>query len=206
VLLAVSQIHPVYNPRYVTFGLPALALLVAAGLSWLARVTVRSRLAQIDIRLAWAPTILTIVLIGALLARPQWAVRQPNSRPDDLGKLAAIIAVNERSGDAVFFVPSKLRASAYADPAAWARLRDVALARSPAASASLAGAQLSPAVLAQRFSGVGRVWLVTRHNVLRRKVRLSQTGQAELSLTGTRDLIGRWRVHSTVLRLYSRTS
>ena len=37
VLLAVSQIHPVFNGRYVAFSVPALALLLAAGPSWLAR-------------------------------------------------------------------------------------------------------------------------------------------------------------------------
>jgi mannosyltransferase len=206
VLVAVSQIHPVYDARYVAFSLPALALLAATGLSWLAQITARSPLAQLDGRLAWTPAILIIFLMGVLLARPQEAVRQPNSRPDNLGKVAAIIAMNERPGDAVFFVPSRLRATTYADPAVWARLRDVALARPPAASASLAGTQVSPASLAQLLTGVGQVWLVMSRKVVRGKVRLSPMSQAELSFIGTMRLAGQWRVHSTVLRLYSRTA
>jgi mannosyltransferase len=204
VLLTVSQLHPVYDVRYVTFSLPALALLVAAGLSWLARVAARSPLAQIDTRLAWAPAILIIALIGALLVAPQWAVRQPNSRHGS-SKVAAIIAVNERPGDAVLYVPSRQRAMTYADPAVWARLRDIALARSPAASASLAGTQVSPTVLSQRFSGVGRVWLVTQRSVPN-KVLHRQITQTELTLVGTMHLIGQWRVRSTVLRLYARVA
>jgi mannosyltransferase len=204
VLFAVSQIHPVYSPRYVTFSLPALALLVAAGLSWLARVAARSPLAQIDTRLAWTPAILIIALMGALLVGPQWAVRQPNSRHGS-SNVAAVIAVNQRPGDAVLYVPSRQRAMTYADPAVWARLRDIALARSPAASASLAGTQVPPAVLAQRFSGVGRVWLVTRRSVPN-KVLHRRITQTELTLVGTMHLIGQWRVRSIVLRLYSRAA
>ena len=38
VMLAVSRFKPVYDERYVLFCQPALALLCAAGLAWLARV------------------------------------------------------------------------------------------------------------------------------------------------------------------------
>jgi mannosyltransferase len=198
VLLAVSQVHPFYSPRYVVFSLPALALLVAAGLSWLAQVTAGSSLAKIGPTLAWAPSILILILIGTLLFRPQWTVRLPNSRHGN-SKVAAIIAANERSGDAVFYIPSRLRATKYPYTAVWARLRDIALARSPAASGSLAGTQVSPALLAQRFTAIDRVWLVTQ-----RKVNLSPTSRAERRLAGTLRLIGQWRVQSIVLRLYSR--
>ncbi|HEU5421166.1 MAG TPA: hypothetical protein VFV41_26010 [Streptosporangiaceae bacterium] len=206
VLLVVSQSHPVYNARYVAFSLPALALLVAAGLSWLARVAARSRLAGTHTRLAWAPAILVFVLLAVLLVRPQWAVRRPDSRVDNLGKVAAVVAEHERPGDAVLFVPSRLRAMTYADPAVWARLRDVALARSPAASASLAGLPVSPASLTQRLTGARRVWLVLSGKVVQGQVRLSGMSQAELRPTGTMHLVAQWRVHSTVLRLYSRTA
>jgi hypothetical protein len=157
-------------------------------------------LANTGTALAWAPSILIIVLIGALLVRPQWTVRMPSSRQGD-GKVAAIITVNERPGDAVFYIPSRLRAIKYPYTAVWGRLRDIALARSPAASASLAGTQVSPALLAQRFTKVDRVWLITW-----RRAYLSRTSQAELRLVGTMHLIGQWRVHSTVLRLYSKAA
>jgi mannosyltransferase len=204
VLLAVSQIHPVYDARYVAFSLPALALLVAAGLSWLARAAARSPLAQAGARLAWAPAILIIILVGALLVRPQWAVRQPHSRQDN-SKVAAIIAANERPGDAILYIPSRLRATKYPYTAVWARLRDIALARSPAASANLAGTQVSPAVLTQRFRGVDRAWLVTQRSVPHEALHRRKT-QAELRLVGTMHLIGQWQVGPTVLRLYSRTT
>ena len=43
ILLAVSLVKPVYVERYVVFGQPALALLSAAGLVWLARLVAGSR-------------------------------------------------------------------------------------------------------------------------------------------------------------------
>ena len=62
------------------------------------------------------------------------------------------------------------------------------------------------AVLVQRFSGVDRAWLVMSRKAVRGKMLLSQMSQAVLSLTGTMHLIRQWQVHSTVLRLYSRTA
>jgi mannosyltransferase len=118
-------------------------------------------------------------------------------RSDNLREVTAIIAVNERPGDAVFYIPP--RATRYADAAVWARLRDIALARSPAASASLAGTQVSPALLMQRFASVSRVWLITGETAS-----YSPTSRAELRMIGAIDLIGRWRVHWTVLSLYAK--
>jgi mannosyltransferase len=198
-LLTVSEIHPLFNGRYVVFSMPALTLLLAAGLSWLARVTARSPLATINTTLAWLPSILIIALIGALLSGPQRTVRLPGARPDNLRQVTAIIAAHERPGDAVLYVPSKVRAIKYADVAVWARLRDIALARSPAASASLAGTQVSPALLTQRFTSVSRVWIITWDTPSH-----PPTSQAELRLIRAMRLIGRWRVHSTVLSLYSK--
>ena len=43
ILLGISQIHPLYNFRYVVFCLPAVALLGADGLSWLAWFTAALR-------------------------------------------------------------------------------------------------------------------------------------------------------------------
>jgi len=62
------------------------------------------------------------------------------------------------------------------------------------------------AVLVQRFSGVDRAWLVMSRKAVRGKMLLSQMSQAVLRLTGTMHLIRQWQVHSTVLRLYSRTA
>ena len=200
-LLAVSQIHPVYNGRYVAFSVPALALLLAAGLSWLAKVAARSPLATINAALAWLPSILIIVLIGALLSGPQRTIRLPGSRPDNLRQVTAIIAAHERPGDAVLYVPSKVRTIKYADVAVWGRLRDIALARSPAASATLAGIQASPALLAQRFTTVSRVWIITWDTPSH-----PPTSPAELRLVRAMHLIGRWQVHSIVLRLYSKVA
>jgi len=50
ILLVVSAVKPVYVERYVVFCQPALALLCAAGLAWLARLIARCALARAESR------------------------------------------------------------------------------------------------------------------------------------------------------------
>jgi hypothetical protein len=45
-LLAVSLVRPVYVERYVVFGQPALALLSAAGVAWLAGLVAASQVGR----------------------------------------------------------------------------------------------------------------------------------------------------------------
>jgi mannosyltransferase len=202
ILLAVSVVKPVYVERYVVFCQPALALLCAAGLAWLARLVAVSRPGRRTPALAWAAPAVILAVIAALLAGPQRTVRLTSARPDNLRGVSAVVAANEHPGDAVFYLPSEARVVSMAYPAPFRKLRDLALRQSPVASDSLTGTQVSAPVLAKRFAGVHRVWLVQWADQL--SVRPgTKTGREELALVSSMHLIHRWTVHSVVLSLYA---
>ncbi len=202
ILLAASAVKPVYVERYVVFCQPALALLCAAGLAWLARLVAVSRAGRRSPALAWAAPVVVLAVLAALLAGPQRAVRLTSARPDNLRGVSAVVAANERPGDAVFYLPSEARVVSMGYPAPFRRLRDLALKKSPVASDSLTGTQVWAPVLAKRFAGVHRVWLVQWAGQL--PVRPStKVGREELVLVRGMHLVHRWTVQSVVLSLYA---
>lgn len=203
ILLAASQAHPLYTGRYVEFSQPALALLCAAGLSWLAGMT--ARLAHLSLAgpAAWLPSAAIMAILAVLLAGPQQAVRLPGSRVDNLHHASAVLAAHELPGDAVLYLPSSRRILSVSYPGPWWRLRDIALAHSPASSATLAGTEVSPAVLRQRFAGVRRVWLVTIRGI-QQPPPDSRTDQAKIALIKQLHLLGRWHAGAVTVRLYAR--
>ena len=205
ILLAASQAHPIFDARYVEFSQPALALLCAAGLCWLAGMTARLSRRGLAGPLAWLPSAAVLAILAVLLAGPQQAVRLPGSRVDNLRRASRVLAAREHPGDAVLYLPSSRRILSMSYPGPWRRLRDIALARSPAASATLTGTEVSPAVLRRRFAGVRRVWLVTIQGV-RRPPHDSRTDREKIALIGQLHLAGRWRAGAVILRLYVRAS
>ena len=202
ILLAVSVVKPVYVERYVVFGQPALALLCAAGLAWLAGCIAGSPAGRRIPALAWAAPLLILAVAGALLAGPQRAARLTSTRPDNLRGVSAVVAANERPGDAVFYLPSEVRVVSMAYPAPFRRLRDLALKAPPVASDTLTGTQVWAPVLARRFTGIPRVWLVQWADQL--SVRPdTKIGAEELVLLSGMRLVRRWTVQSVVLSLYA---
>ena len=200
ILLAVSLVHPAYVERYIIFCLPALALLCAAGLACLARLVAVTAGPQ-ALRFAWVPSAALAAVMAVLLAGPQQSIRLTSARPDDLRAVSAIVAANERPGDAVIYIPSEALVVSMGYPAPFSRLRDLALARSPVASATLTGVQVPAAAVPGRFAGVRRVWLVSWSD----KPVASQadaTGRAELALVAGMRPMRQWTVGSVLLRLY----
>lgn len=132
------------------FCLPALALLTGAGLA----------------RLSPAREAIALSLIAALGLPVQLAERQPNGHSDNIRAAAAVLAQHERPGDGVLYncpacnFQDMPREYAYAYPAAFSRLDDLAQAESPVASGTLRGTEVSLATLDRRLQGVSRVWLV----------------------------------------------
>ncbi|MFJ3725006.1 hypothetical protein ACIPYQ_20900 [Streptomyces sp. NPDC090045] len=127
-LMVISLLHPWYVDRYVLYALAGPALLAGA------------RLAAAR---GWWPW----VLAGALLVPfGIWSVwlRTLESRKDDVLAVAAAVRERARPGDAVVFMPSRRREWLLSSPGTYADLRDVALDRTPAASHSLQGTELSP--------------------------------------------------------------
>lgn len=102
---AISQVYPVYNPRYVMFVLPALALLAGAALA-----SVPPRRVPVGVAV--------LAVLAVLSASAQLTVRGPANRPDDLRTLAAELGAAERPGDAVLYMPERfwLFVSVYGGP------------------------------------------------------------------------------------------
>jgi mannosyltransferase len=206
ILLAVSQLHPLYDFRYVVFCLPAVALLAADGLCRLAMFSARyaGRLGLESVTAAsWLPSALVIVFVAAGAVAPQQAVRQPWSRQDNLRKVSHIVGVYARLGDAVLYVPAQARIVSQGYPGPFRRLRDIALAQSQLASATLNGTEVTPAVLRSRFAGVNRVWVISDSGPV-----LPPAGggveAGKLALVRTMRLAGRWYIRSDLLLLYAR--
>ena len=201
ILISVSQLHPAYVERYVILCIPALALLCAAGLAGLSRLAAMIPAVRRRPALGWAPAAVLLVILAVLLAGPQHLSGPAAARPDDLRAAAAVVAAHERPGDAVCYVPAKARVVSFAYPAPFRQLRDLALARSPAASASLVGTQVQPSALRSRFAGVRRVWLIQWARQ-RSAAPREATGRAELALLASMHLVRRWFARSMVLTLY----
>jgi mannosyltransferase len=203
-LLLVSLADPVYVERYVVFCAPAATLLMAAGVIWLARLAAMTPAGRRRPALAAVPAALLVVIIGAVLVAPQQKVRTDAARKDNLRKVAAIVARYEQPGDAVLYQPWGARVAGLAYPQPFLRLRNIGMAQSPLASATLTGVPASPAELARRLHAAGpsvrRIWLV--------RWRLPEPPdtplvQEQRALLGGLRLIRTWTVRSVQLSLYA---
>jgi len=200
ILIAVSYVHaPIYDERYVLYCMPAIALLAAGGLSGLVRLV--RPLVQPAGWLAFAAPVLIAAVIGGLLIAPQQQIRKGSSRPDNLAKVAAVLAAHERPGDAVLYVPWAAKVVSQAYPASYARLRDIAQLKSPEASATLRGTTISARALARRFPSVRRVWVIQMGNL---GYTVTDLGQVEHHLLSRMRLAASWHIRSVLLSLYVR--
>jgi mannosyltransferase len=202
VLLIASQIRPVYDGRYLVFCLPALGLLGACGVAWVTRFAAMIPVRRTGGAAVWLPAVLILALLAALVVGPQRSVRAAPSRLADLRGTAAVLAAQGRRGDAVLYVPPSNRVFSMAYPAPFRRLRDLALAESPAAAANLSGAEVTAGILRERFARVGRVWVVSG----RRMFPFPDGGlePAEAGLLRRFSLVRRWYVGEGMLSLYVR--
>ncbi len=202
VLIAVSFVKPVYYVRYVEFCLPALAILAGAGLVGLIRLAAVTPLGRL--RLAWLPAALVVAGLAALLAGPQQAIRQTAARPDNLRLASAIVAAHEQPGDVVFYIPLDMQVLGTGYPAPFLRLRNIALAESPIASATLTGTEVtSPVVLKSRFTDVRRVWVVTGASNYEFPTPSTPVDKEKLALLAGWHILHRWQAGEVMLTLYA---
>ena len=145
-LVALSEIKPVYSFRYLAFCLPAVALLVGAGLA----------------ALGWTVQAAAFALIVALAAPAQLSMRVPGSGSGGgLQAAAQVLSSQERPGDAVIYPGGRSIPPWYlAYPQAFRPLRDIGLWRSGAAAGDLYGTSVPVSVLLRRERGVRRIWVV----------------------------------------------
>jgi len=206
-LIGGSFIKPVYVERYVEFCLPALAILVGAGLVGLIRLAAGQRLGRFGRPgLAWLPPAVAALVIAGLavmLIGPQGAIRQTAARPDNLRLASAVVAANEQPGDVVFYIPVNMHVLGTGYPAPFLRLRDIALAKSPIASATLTGTEItSPALLKSRFTDVRRVWVVTGNSNYKFPTPSSPLDKEKMALLTGMHILHRWQAGEVMLTLY----
>ncbi len=206
-LLSVSLVHPVYVDRYILFTVPALVLLVSAGLVRIAWLT-RQRMAG----WSWArrvrvlsvlPSVALAALIVVMLIGPQAAIRLPNSRADDLRTIARVLADHERPGDAILYLPRKTAVIGRAYPDPFSKVRDIDLRIGPIRSATLLGVPAGPSVVAARLRGVRRVWTVEWVHPLAPD---SAPPPDLVRLLAPMHMVGSWLIQSVLLVLYEAPS
>jgi mannosyltransferase len=172
ILVAASEIKPVYNSRYVTFCLPAVALLAGAGLASL----------RLPARVA------ALALVAALVAPTQLAYRAPGG---GMEAVAQFLSQREQPGDAIVYPYGSIPPWYLAYPAAFAKLRDLSLAKTPAAAGRLNADTVPLPVLYQRERDVDRIWM------------LPGKGNPGVFAPGFR-LTGKWDVGGQAVLLYTR--
>jgi mannosyltransferase len=146
ILWTVSQVHPLYDWRYVFFTVPGSALALAS-LSTLVRL--RSMIA-----------VVAVLAIGGLHMQNVYRYAA-TGHAEDLRGAARTIAEGGRSGDAVLFLPATRRVVEQAFPDDFRAVDDVALARSAEESTTLLGVEIPASELPEALRGRPRVWLVT---------------------------------------------
>ncbi|MEU1512126.1 glycosyltransferase family 39 protein [Streptomyces sp. NPDC005811] len=160
-LLAVSQLRPMYDERYVLYALAGAPLLVAAGADRvLGAKGVRSPLVPLAGTLAVA------------LAFTQYlpVYRQDRTlrgRPDTLAAVSALAAREVRPGEAVVFLPAIGRRAKVSHPEGFRGVRDVALRASGPASGTLYGRERGAAELRRELLALDRLWVLAEPYALR---------------------------------------
>lgn len=155
-LLAVSQVHPLYQDRYVLFAVAGLSLALGAGVARAVRLVP----AATGLRAAAALALPALLMAASL--PDQAEIRRVGSRPDDPAAVARIVEARKRPGDAVLFLPSIRRLVAEAYPASFRGVADAALRLSGAESGTLAGRELPAGEIAASLGTAPRVWVVSR--------------------------------------------
>lgn len=166
VLVVNALALPVYNSRYLTFGAPAAALLMAVGLRALATVAVcRGSAPGRRRRLG----LLAGVLALAALAAPVYLQQRGPYAKDgsDLRQLADVVAAHAQRGDAIVFdesVRPSLRPRLAIDlyPSSFAGLADVALDTPYAQRTRLWDVVLPVSEIGARLADHDTVWVVER--------------------------------------------
>jgi len=158
-LLALSfVVDPLWSPRYQTFSSPALALLMAVGVT----------------ALPWRPAVAGVVVVAAALSAPSWVdQRQPTAKDvsawDQVADIVATERATEPQGEreGVVYGPVRRHPAAtsriiqYTYPDAFVGLDDVTLETPAAETGGLWEEQLPLEDVLDRTDDLDAVWLVT---------------------------------------------
>ncbi|GAA4577556.1 glycosyltransferase family 39 protein [Planotetraspora kaengkrachanensis] len=206
-LLAVSQLKPFYQDRYILYAVIGLAWLVGAGLAAAGRLTV-ALTEPLSGRLSGRRgpgVVVACALLGAtaVLALPSQAdVRRITSRNDDPAGAARVIMEGARPGDAVLFLPVGRRIVADAYPEDFAAVREVALTRTAAQAGALISEEIPANRIAAALRDVPRVWAIQRSRIKDARLTTPQDLAKLRSLRDDYHQASRTRVHGYVIRLF----
>lgn len=145
VLLIVSEFKPVYELMYMEYCLPAVALLVGAGLS----------------AIGWPLRLGALSLVVILGLPMQYNIRLPLSN-GYIGTTAAFVGQNEKPGDAIYY-PDRAGVPDWWNilyPNEFGGLRELGLSQTMAQAGRLVGTPAPLSVVEQQLRGVNRLWLV----------------------------------------------
>jgi mannosyltransferase len=140
-LLAASVIMPVYFSRYVTYCVPAMALLAGTGLA----------------ALRWPVRVAVLALVVVLVTPVQWAMRVPGG---GIRAVAQFLAVHQRPGDGIIYPEPSIPPWYLAFPDGLGQLRDLSLAQTPGAAGRLDANTVPWPILERRERSVRRIWIV----------------------------------------------
>lgn len=157
-LLAVSQLRPMYDDRYVLYALAGAPLLVAAGAD--------------RVLGAKSPLVPLAGTLAVALAFTQYLPlyrqdRTLRGRPDTLAAVSALAARKVRPGEAVVFLPAIGRRAKVSHPEGFRGVRDVALEASGPASGTLYGRERGAAELRRALLALDRLWVLAEPYALR---------------------------------------
>ncbi|MEU4047040.1 glycosyltransferase family 39 protein [Streptomyces antibioticus] len=183
-LLAVSQVRPMYDDRYVLYALAGAPLLVAAGADRLltaatgalpnrarTRTGTRTRTGPRTRTPARATAALAGTLAVALAFTQQLPLHRRDrtllTRPDSLAAVSALAARELRPGDALVFLPSIGRRAALSHPEGFRGVWDIALRVPAPASGTLYGREAGARELRRRLLALDRLWVLAEPYALR---------------------------------------
>lgn len=145
VLLIASEFKPIYELMYLEYCLPAVALLVGAGLS----------------AVGWPLRLAAFSLVVILGLPMQYSIRLPLSN-GYIGSTAAFVGQHEKPGDAIYY-PDRAGVPNWWNilyPKEFNGLREIGLGQTMAQVDRLVGTSAPLPVLERQLRSVNRLWLV----------------------------------------------
>lgn len=146
ILWTVSQVHPLYDWRYVFFTVPGAALALGS-------------LATL-LRARWLVMIVLVLALSGLHMQQVYRYLA-SGHAENIRGAAQLVQAHAEAGDAVLFLPSTRRVVKMAYPEAFRATDDIALDRSGEQTATLFGVETSPAEVRSELKHRSRVWLIT---------------------------------------------
>ncbi|QKG24735.1 glycosyltransferase family 39 protein [Actinomadura verrucosospora] len=198
-LLLVASVvgDPMFMFRYVLFSVPALSLLMGAGL---ARIAAVGRPWLGGLLLAAAVAVLAVPSV-----QPQTDLRRHDSKLDDMRTPAQILRRGAHKGDAIIYINGVARWDAAAYPDDFGRLHDIGLAEDPVRAGNFTGLDKLPWQLRGPLVHSDRVWLMRTRASTANPGPMVVKRLKMIEATGPWRIAGNWRFKGGRLTLYVRT-